>query len=190
MSETLRAALLFLVATIFNLYLFVLIIRLILAWVNADYFHPATQFVVTCTNFIVKPLRNYIRNFKSLETATLLVILVVEIIKFFFVSLLSFGLPNIGGLFILAIGDAFKLICEVFFYAILLQAILTWLQPDAPINRVLDKFTAPILRPFQRFIPPISGFDISPIPALILLQLLRILVANEIIYAGWRIAFV
>jgi YggT family protein len=189
MSDTLRAAMLFLITTVFDLYLFVLMIRLVLAWVNADYFHPATQFIVKCTNFIVLPIRNVVKNVGHLESATIICILVIEIIKFFFISLLSFGLPNVGGLAILALADAIKLLLETFFYAILLQAILSWLQPGSPIGQVLDKFTSPIMRPLQRVIPPISGFDISPIPALILLQLLILVFAKELIYLGWRVAF-
>lgn len=190
MSDTLRAALLFLITTVFDLYLFVLTIRLILAWVNADYFHPATQFIVRCTNFLVLPLRKYIPNFRSLESATVICILVIAMIKFFLISLLSFGLPNVFGLLVLAISDLIKLILETFFYAILLQAILSWLQPGSPIARVLEKFNSPIMQPLQRIIPPISGFDVSPIPALIILQLLIFVIVKQLVYIGWRIAFV
>lgn len=190
MSDTLRGALIFLITTVFDLYLFVLTIRLILAWVNADYFHPATQFIVKCSNFLIVPLRKYIPNFKRLETVTLLCIIVISVIKFFLISLLSFGMPNILGLLVLALSDAIKLILETFFYAILLQAILSWLQPGSPIARVLDKFTSPIMYPLQRIIPTISGVDISAIPALIIIQLLLIVVVKQLIYIGWRIAFV
>lgn len=189
MSDTVLAALLFLITTVFNLYLFVLTIRLILAWVNADYFHPATQFVLKCTDFLVKPLRSYIPNYRRLETATLVCIIVITTIKFFFISLLTFGLPNVIGLLLLAVTDTFKLILETFFYAIFLQAILSWLQPGSPIARVLEKFTAPILRPLQRVIPPISGFDITPVIALIVLQLLLMVIVKEGIYIGWRVAY-
>jgi YggT family protein len=189
MSDTLRAATLFLITTVFNLYLFVLMVRLILAWVNADYFHPATQFVLKCTNFLVKPLKTYIPNYRRLETATLVCILVIAAIKFFFISLLSFGLPNVVGLLILSVTDALKLLLETFFYAIFLQAILSWLQPGSPIARVLDQFNAPIMHPLQRLIPPVGGFDISPIPALIILQLLILVLVKEFIYLGWRVAF-
>lgn len=190
MSDTLRAALIFLITTVFDLYLFVLTIRLILAWVSADYFHPATQFIVKCSNFLIVPLRKYIPNIKRLETATLISILVLSMIKFFLVSLLSFGLPNVGGLGILALSDAIKLIIQTFFYAILLQAILSWIQPASPILPVLEKFNSPLIRPFRRVIPLISGVDISPLVVLILLQLLNLILVKQLIYIGWRVAFV
>lgn len=189
MSDTTRAALLFLIETVFNLYLFVLMIRLVLAWVNADYNHPLTQFVIKCSSFVIKPMRQYIPNFRHLETATVVLILLLEAFKFLLICLLSFGLPNLLGLLILSVGDAIKLLIETFFYAILLQAVLSWLQPGNPMNRVLDQFTSPLMHPLRRAIPPISGFDISPIPALIILQLLIILVVSRLMALGLAVAF-
>jgi YggT family protein len=93
------------------------------------------------------------------------------------------------GLLLLSMGDAIKLLLEVFFYAILVQALLSWIQPGSPINYVLYQFTAPILRPFQRFIPTINGIDISAIPALITLQFLIIILVSPLMAAGWGVAF-
>ncbi|MFZ2314819.1 MAG: YggT family protein [Gammaproteobacteria bacterium] len=189
MSDTIRNALLFLINTIFDIYLFILVLRVILAWVGADYFTPIVQFIVKMTDFLVKPLRRYIPNYRSIEFSTIVVILVLEMIKFFIVGLLTFGLANIIGLIIMAFSDFLKLVLMAFFYAILFQAILSWVQPTSPMNRVLVQFTAPILRPFQRICPTINGFDISPIPALIVLQLLIMIVVTPLMALGMGVAF-
>lgn len=189
MSDTLRGTLLFLIETLFDIYLFVLIIRIILSWVNADYYHPLTQFIVKCTNFLIKPLRNIIPNYRDIELSTLLVVLILETIKYILLGLVSFGFPNIFGLIILVLADTCKLFILTFFYAIFLQAIISWVQPGSPANFILQKFTTPVLRPFQRFIPPIHGFDISPIPALIILQLINFVVISQLMAWGLDIAF-
>ena len=189
MPDIIRAALLFLINTLFDLYLFVLIVRIILIYVRSNYFDPVTQFITKLTDFIIKPIRRYIPNIRNIETASIVLALVLEIIKFLLISIFSFGFPNILGLIILAIGDLIKITLETFFYAILFQAILSWLQPAAAINRTLMQFTSPIMRPFLRLIPPIGGVDISPIPALILLQLLIIVVVNPIMALGLGVAF-
>lgn len=186
MPNTLNTALLFLVNTLFDLYLIILIVRIILVWVGSDYFNPMVQFVVKCTDFIVKPLRRVIPNAGRLECASIILVLAIELIKFFFVSLLAFGLPNIAGLLILSIGDTIKLIIQTFFYAVLFQAILSWIQPRSPVNYLLYQFTSPIMRPLHRVIPPVGGVDISPIPALIILQLLIILVVGPMMDVGLR----
>lgn len=189
MSDTMRGTLLFLIETLFNIYLFVLIIRVILSWVNADYYHPVTQFIVKCTNFLIKPLRNYIPNYRDIELSTLLAIFVLEVIKFLLLAFLTFGMPNIFGLIILVLGDMLKLFVLTFFYALLLQFIISWVQPNSPANLVLQKFNAPVLAPFQRIIPIIQGFDFSFIPAMIILQLINFVVISRIMALGLGIAF-
>ena len=190
MPNTLNAALLFLINTLFNLYLYILTLRVILVWAGANYFDPITQFIVKLTDFIVKPLRRLLPNMRSIETASLALILILQMIKFLCIVTLTFGFPNLLGILILAITDSIKIVIEIFFYAILLQAIISWLQPYSPINRVLYQITAPLLRPFQRMIPSIGGIDISPIPVLIILQLLLIVFVNPLMAMGLNIAVI
>ncbi len=189
MSDTLRNALIFLISTVFDIYLLVLVVRLILSWVNADYFNSLVQFIVKMTDFIVKPLRRYIPNWRHIEFSTVLLILVIEMLKFFIIGLLTFGMANALGLIIMAFSDFVKLLLSAFFYAILFQAVLSWIQPSSPANRILVQFTGPILRPFQKICPSINGFDISPIPALIVLQLLIMVVATPLMAVGMGVAF-
>jgi YggT family protein len=69
-------------------------------------------------------------------------------------------------------------------WAIIISAILSWLVAFDVINlrnrfvynvaRFLDAVTRPVLRPFQRIIPPLGGVDISPIIVILILQGFRI----------------
>ncbi|HSV01804.1 MAG TPA: YggT family protein [Phenylobacterium sp.] len=69
-------------------------------------------------------------------------------------------------------------------WAIIISAIISWLVAFDVINlrnrivysiaHFLDAVTRPVLRPFQRFIPPLGGVDITPILAILILQGLRI----------------
>lgn len=191
MSGAFTSAGLFLINTLFDLYLIILIVRLLLAWVHADYSNPLTQIVVKFTQPLIKPLRRFIPNYAGIELSTILVIFLVEIVKFLLLALVAYGMPtHFSGLGILAIADMLKLFLNTFFYAILLQAILSWVQPGySPIARVLMQITSPIMRPIQRVVPPVGGFDVSPIPALIILQLLIILLVTPLFEAGLRMTF-
>lgn len=188
MSNSLQMASLFLITTIFDIYLYILIIRLILVWVRSDYFNPITQFITKCTDFIIRPLRRIIPNIGNLETSSLVLLLVLELIKFLLLTMISVGTPNFIGLPLLAIGDAVKILLSAFFYGILLQAILSWIQPHSPVSYLLYQFNSPVMRPFQRVIPPVAGVDISPIPALIVLQLLIIIIVYPLMSIGWNLA--
>ncbi|MCE5393196.1 MAG: YggT family protein [Acidithiobacillus sp.] len=66
------------------------------------------------------------------------------------------------------------------FWAVFIRAILTWVQPDPynPIVRFLDRVTSPILQPLQRLVPPMGGIDFSPLLALLLIQLAKLLVTR------------
>lgn len=189
MTETLRAALVFLTQTIFDLYLFVLIVRLVLTWVGAEYSHPVTILIARLTSFIIKPLRKFIPNIGKLETATVICILLVDMIKFLFISELSFGFPNLIGLFIISLADSLRLLLQTFTYAILIQAIMSWIQPGSQMNSLLYQFTSPIMRPLQRYIPLVGGMDITPIPAIIILQLIAIILVKPLIAIGMGVAF-
>ena len=147
-----------------------------------------TQFVIKLTQFLVNPLRRLIPNVGRFETATIVIIFTLDTIKFFLVSMLKFSVANVLGLILLSLGDVMQIIIQIFFYAIILQAIVSWIQPFSPMNRLLYQVTAPIMQPLRRFIPPIGGFDITPIPALIILQLLLILIVMPLMALGWGIA--
>jgi YggT family protein len=188
MPIAIQHALLFLTNAAFDFYLFILALRLVLVFVGSNYFEPITQSVIKLTQPVVNPLRRYIPNVGRFETATIVIIFVLEIIKFFLVSMLKYGLPNVLGLFFLSLGDVLHFIIQIFFYAIILQAIISWLQPFSPINRLLYQITAPIMQPLRRYIPPVGGFDITPIPALIILQLLLIIIVMPLMNLGWGIA--
>lgn len=84
------------------------------------------------------------------------------------------------GQFLYQVIDALLAILE---FAIIANAILSWLVAFDVINlrnrfaysvaHFLDAVTRPVLRPFQRFIPPLGGVDITPIIVLILIQAAR-----------------
>lgn len=185
MFANINAALLFLINILFGLYLFVLAARIILVYTGANYYNPLVRFVVHLTQFIVKPMQTFAPTYRHIEFSSLLLIFILQCIKFILLILLTGNLLTIDGLILLVIGDTIKLILLTFFYAIIIEVILTWVQPHSPVTYVLSQFTAPIMRPIQRVVPPIGGIDISPIPALILLQLLIILLVNPIMAAGF-----
>lgn len=177
-------AAIYLISTLFDLYISVLMLRLILAAVFSNYFDPLTQFITKLTNPVVKPIRKIIPNIGRLETSSIVLILILEFIKFMIILSLTYGMPNIFGLLILSLGDGFKLFLNIFFYAIIIQALLSFIQPYSPVNQTLHALTRPILRPFQRMIPLVSGVDLSPVPALLTIQLLILILASPIISLG------
>ena len=164
---------LYLITTLFDLYLIVLAVRLILAWMRANYFNPITRFIISITQPIVAPVRRFLPTYKGFEFATLFWMIIVELIKITMISVLFLGPLNFTVLLLIALLGAIKMILNVFFYSILIGAIMSFLSPGhTPLTEILNLIGAPILRPLRRIIPPIGGMDITPIPAMIILQVL------------------
>ncbi|MHB1948876.1 MAG: YggT family protein [Gammaproteobacteria bacterium] len=191
MTTPIQDAELFLINTIFDLYLLILMIRFILCWARSNYFNPITRFIINCTQPIVAPLRRILPTYHGIEFATLAWILIFATLKFFLVGLVIFGLPKVPiGLIVLALATALKLLLNTFFYAIFLQAILSWIQPGySPLGELLSQVTSPIMRPIRRLVPAVGGIDISPIPALIILQLLLIVLVNPMMAQAMGLTF-
>jgi YggT family protein len=102
--------------------------------------------------------------------------------------MLSFGFPNIFGLLIISIADTIELILVTLVFAIFIQWLVSLLQPESPINQLLNKLTWPIMRPLQRVIPRIGGLDWSWVPAMIALFLIIIIVVQPLKAIGLGIA--
>ena len=64
---------------------------------------------------------------------------------------------------------------QVLIFAIIARALLSWfnLGPSHPLVRILYDLTEPILAPLRRVIPMIGMIDITPIVAIILLQVIQ-----------------
>ncbi|HKK13161.1 MAG TPA: YggT family protein, partial [Gammaproteobacteria bacterium] len=81
-------------------------------------------------------------------------------------------------LVVFSVGQLVALVFNIYIFAILIQAILSWVNPGTynPVTSLLYSLTEPVLGPIRRFLPPISGIDLSPLVALVGLQVIKMLV--------------
>jgi YggT family protein len=84
----------------------------------------------------------------------------------------------VPALLLTGIRDFISLALNIFIFAIIIQAILSWVNPDPynPVSGLLASITYPILSPFRRLIKPMGGLDLSPLVALIALMFIQRLV--------------
>ncbi len=179
----LKQAAVFLVQILFNLYLFVLLLRLVFQYLRVDYYNPLSQFIVKFTSPLIVPLRRVIPGYWGIDFATVVVIFVLTYLKILLLSLIAFSIfPNLLVLIVATIGDILGLTLNLFFYSVLMYVLMGWLAPmtHSPIRSILYQLSEPILRPFRQKIPLVAGFDISPLFVLIILQLLKILIAEPL----------
>jgi YggT family protein len=69
-----------------------------------------------------------------------------------------------------ALRGVLRMAVYIFIGALILQAVLSWINPYSPLAAPAQQLTRPLLDPLRRFIPLISGIDLSPLVAILLLQ--------------------
>jgi len=173
-------ALYFIVKTLAQLYLLLLLLRFWLPVFRADFRNPIAQGILRITSPVVIPLRRFIPPIGRLDTSTILVAYVLQF-------LLVLALLAIRGLSVPALPIAISSVVELailslnlFFFIILIKVILSWVAPHNynPMTALLNTMAEPILRPFRRAVPAIGGFDVSPIFAIILLKATQIVLQS------------
>jgi len=174
-------ALEFLLHTVLGLFTLAVLLRFYLQLTNAPFHNPFSQAVVTLTDFAVRPLRSIIPSWSGLDLSTLVLAFVAQLLlQLATLWLRDFPLLVAGHLIVSAlVGLAFvgllKLSITIFLYAVLLQAVLSWVNPYTPLAPVLDALTAPLLNPLRKRIPMAGGIDFSPLIIFIAAELLLIL---------------
>jgi YggT family protein len=69
------------------------------------------------------------------------------------------------------------LLIDLYSLVLFVSVILSWLplDEDNPLVRGIRAVTEPVLDPIRRVLPPMGGFDLSPMILLIALRLLKAL---------------
>lgn len=169
----------FLIDTLLSIYIAIMYLRFILQQVGADFYNPVSQFLVKATQPLVKTARRIIPPIGKIDTASLVLTLTLILVKLFLLYIVISGYQlNVGQLFILLIHDFIELTFNIFIFAIFIQAILSWINPDPynPVSSILYSITYPVLRIIRRWVPPMGGFDLSSLVALIGLTFLKLLI--------------
>lgn len=172
----------FLISTLFDLYLMVVLLRLWLQLVRADFYNPFSQFVVKATHPIVAPLRRVLPSIGSLDTATLVLALAIGMIKVTVLAMM-FGTGPVTPLAVAFSGTivVFKEIFSLLFWVLVIRALLSWFsQGYNPVELVLHQLTEPLLAPIRKIIPPMGGLDLSVLVALLGLQFIQLLLQDLI----------
>jgi len=165
----------FLLDTLFDIYTAILLIRFLLQQVGADFYNPISQFIVKVTHPLVKIVRRIIPAYKGADLATLALAYAFIILKLVIIAALAGVALSAKNMFIISLHDLVSLTIDIFIFAVFIQAILSWVNPDPynPVASLLGSLTAPVLRPVRRYVKPISGLDLSPIVALIGLMFIK-----------------
>lgn len=200
-SSYLTSPLLLIINTLFDLYILLVIVRFMLQWLRADFYNPVSQFIVRATTPPLKPLRRIIPGFAGQDIAALVLALLILIVKYLIIRsmgapaielanvLAPIGSASIPGLIIIALAEILAMFINVFLFSIIISVILSWVNSGGynPVIGLIHTLSQPVMRPIQKFIPPLGGLDLSPLFAVLGLMVLKMLLIPPIVFVATQI---
>ncbi|MGL5046853.1 MAG: YggT family protein [Shewanella sp.] len=173
----------FLITTLFDLYLMVVILRIWLQLARADFYNPFSQFIVKATQPLIGPMRRILPSLGRFDTASFVLALLVMMIKVLLISLIAGGGIDVLLFLMFAVVSVIKKAGVLLFWMLLIRAILSWFnQGYNPIVMIMGQLTEPVLAPIRRIIPPIGGLDLSVMLVIIGMNFLNMLLGQYIPY--------
>ena len=165
----------FLIDTLFSLYILAVLLRFLLQWCGADFYNPISQFLVKITHPPLRILRRFVPSIGRIDTSSLVLMLGLQMLSDFSILLLKGVTINIGALAILSLTQLISLLLNVLVFSVFARAMLSWMNPGAfsAASSILATLTEPLLDICRKVIPNLGGIDLSPLAALMLLQLAK-----------------
>ncbi len=182
------------VTTLFDLYVLIVLLRFMLQLMRADPHNSVSQFIIKSTTPPLRYLRRFIPSVFGQDASALVLCLIVTYAKFILLRLLDTEVVHINntiayiggvgylGLLIYSIADLVSLFLSIFLIAILIQVILSWVNPGIynPVIGLVNTLATPALRPIQKLIPPVGGIDLSPLFAILMIMVAKMLIIAPI----------
>lgn len=169
----------FLITTLFSLYIGAVLIRFLLAYARADFHNPLSQFLVKVTNPLLVPLRRFIPALGKVDTASLVLAFLLKLLGILLLTVVMGQGFNPGYLLLAAMVDLLRTLIWIYIIAMIVQAVISWVGSayGNPVVPLLYSLTAPILLPLRKIVPTIGAVDLSPLVAIVLLQVCLIVLA-------------
>ena len=168
----------FLVDTVVTFIVFLLLARFLFQWLRVPFRNPAGDFLLAATSWLVIPARRIVPGLAGLDLATLLLAWLLQSFGLWAQAAIVGAQPSILALAAVAAVDLVRDGLYIMIFAVIVQAVLSWVNPHTPVGPAFDALTRPLLRPLRRYVPPIGNVDLTPLILLVVLEVLLIPVAH------------
>ena len=170
----------FLVDAVAGFFVYLLLARFLFQWLRVPFRNVLGEFIIAATNWMVMPARRVVPALFGLDMASLLLAWLLQGLGMWLIYAIagaSFGSsPDIAAAILagLSLLDLVRFTVYIFVFALIVQAVLSWVNPYSPVGPLFDALTRPFLRPIRRVLPPLANVDLSPLVLIVLLQVLLI----------------
>jgi YggT family protein len=173
-----------LIETLFGFFVFLLLLRFTMQLLRAPFRNPLGEFVITLTNWMVLPTRRIVPGLFGVDLSSLALAWIAEALMLYLLGELrgmaTGGVPAGAWVLILVVAalELVRFSIYLLIGVVLVQVVLSWVNPYNPLSSALNSLTRPFYRVFSRFIPPIGNIDLSPLFVLLAAQIALIVLGG------------
>jgi YggT family protein len=166
----------FVVDAVASFFVFMLLARFHFQWLRVPFRNPVGEFVLATTSWLVAPARRIVPGLVGLDLASLLLAWLVQALGLWAQAAMLGAEPGLGTIAAIAVVDLVRYSLYILIFAVIVQAVLSWVNPYTPIGPAFDTITRPFLRPLRRYVPPVGNVDLTPLILLVVVYIILIVV--------------
>ncbi len=177
----------YLIDTLFSLYLIALVLRGILHASRADFFNPISQFIVKITNPALKSVHRIVPNRGRIDFSVIALALLVQLATIALILLMAGSmLPSPLILIIWSAVGILGLVVKIYFFALIGMIVVSWVAPGSrhPAIGLLYQITEPVMAPVRALLPNLGGLDFSPILLFVTINIIEIGLSHVAVAVG------
>ena len=174
----------------FGILIALIVLRVLLQLVRANFYNPICQFLYKATNPLLMPFRRIIPAWRRVDLAGIVLAWLVTALKLILLAAVVGRFLGLAGLAIMAVADLAGFVLMLYLGLILAQVLLSFVQIDRrhPLLPLIHQLTEPVLQPIRRRLPTVAGLDFSPLVAWLVILLARALLVQPLLDFGMRLA--
>jgi YggT family protein len=178
-----------LIEFVFALFVGLIVLRVLLQLVRANFKNPICQFLYKASNPVLMPLRRIIPSWRRLDIAGVVLAWALLLLKRVLIFAMFGQLPTLAGLAVIALSDLIGFVLMTMLILIIVRVILSFVGGDSyhPIVPLVYQLTEPVLKPVRTRMPALGGFDLSPMVVLLTIALLQALLVAPLLDLGLRL---
>lgn len=154
------------------------LLRLYMQMQRVPFTNPVGKLVFALSDWIVMPLRRVIPPTGRWDVSSLAAALLVQVAQYLLLWLFMGAGAGLAWLPWLVVFGVARVAVSGLIGLLIVYAVLSWVQTRSPLFDVLTRLCEPVLRPIRRIVPLVGGVDLSPLVALVLLQVVMIVLGN------------
>lgn len=142
--------------------------------------NPISLFVFAVSDWLVKPLRRVLPASRNNDWASVLGAAIISLLVALLYTLLIGQMPMPGLVLLMAVRFLIEWALYLMIGLLILQAVLSWVNPHAPVAPAINQLTEPFLTPIRKIIPLMGGVDLSPMVLMLIIYILLELVQTTL----------